>query len=613
MMNKRLIIDGKEIDLGEAVIATSYQLGDIGDLTTRRTNYSNQFNVPASDNNIKNLGFSNLEKSGSDVPYKKSPAQLLNRGLNIMPYALAEVTGANKGFNIELYSGAKAFFDSLGDKTLEDLTPDNDTNDYYSGHDGGFYNAYIVDSLSNDAANPLADDRRLVMKYKSIVDRIIAAAGYTKQGTVFTDPKLDIMSMYPLGDKGLYNTAFKKEKEFDAYHAGSVVSLTNVYQNLSFTNVVKESIYYDNVDTYTEKRPISTHTNLWYKHKFYITIEVTAQANVVGAVALQMQLFQNGVGLGTFTAALGFFPQTYTIVHGPLDAGNNQPVNMCVKVDAGTADLTFSTKCRMYNEVQNTILNPTLYKSFHGLMPIQIKQKDFIKDFAFQFGILFTEQNNVLIAKTLKEIIQDKAHARDWTSKRDHSVEDGIGFNFAGKYAQSNIFKYQSENDGVDETVGQGNLTVPNTNLENTKDYYTSMFTNSKTFPFGNGTAGYINCANIPTADEAKLRLLMVRDNYSSEPTIAGGVSSYKVAYFEDAAATYDCTFAQVISYSYTEIKAALVKAKVVDRKYMLNVIDINLLDLLFLVYDNGSYYLVNKVSNYIADKKTSVQLFKVV
>jgi hypothetical protein len=62
MSNKRLIIGGNEIELGEATIATSYALADVQDVTTRKFDHSNRFKVPLTPQNIKALGFAHLEK-----------------------------------------------------------------------------------------------------------------------------------------------------------------------------------------------------------------------------------------------------------------------------------------------------------------------------------------------------------------------------------------------------------------------------------------------------------------------------------------------------------------------------------------------------------------------
>ena len=62
-------------------IATTYQLGEIGDLTTRFSNYSNKITVPKSPYNTALFGFSDNVQSNTDIPYKKLPAYLVNKNI----------------------------------------------------------------------------------------------------------------------------------------------------------------------------------------------------------------------------------------------------------------------------------------------------------------------------------------------------------------------------------------------------------------------------------------------------------------------------------------------------------------------------------------------------
>jgi hypothetical protein len=619
MSNKRLIIGGNEIELGEATIATSYALADVQDVTTRKFDHSNRFKVPLTPQNIKALGFAHLEKSESSIPYERQDAQLLDSGVNIMPSSKATVESASGGFNIELYGGAKEFFEALGDKTLTDLPKDNDTDDYYVGHDGMFEAAYFADTAVNEAATPLlANSQKLVMKYNKVVDKIIASAGYAKSGSVFAEPSLLNLAYWPLGNKGVYNQKFIDEKLVDARNVGGQIALTNVYQNIQFTNVVKnEGGYFNGTDTYTQSKPIAAYANKWYRTRFISVIRVESSNSPTGGVAaLEMRIINNGgVYAGTLVAAIGFFPQTYILQGGFIDAGNNETTTVQIRCNAGTLNVVLGVETRFYNEVESTDPAIGVYKQALGLYPEDIKQKDFMKDFAIRYGVLFREKDKTLYARTWKEIVNGKATAKDWTHKRDYSVKDAIKYDYAGKYAQANYFKYKTEDDGVGDIVGRGNLPVPNINLELTKDYYTSLFTNTNTRAFGNVTAGYITCAVVTqaTPNDSALRLFMLRNKSASEPNLTGPIAVYRVAYFEDSTQAYDCSYTSFLNLFYSELIRSLNKAKLVDRKYILNIIDVNQLDLFHLVYDSGSYFLVNKVSNYISDKPAAVQLFKVV
>jgi hypothetical protein len=614
MKNDKLVINGKEIDLPlSVVIATNYALGDVQDLSTRRCSYTNRFSVNMTNANKKALGFLHLENSDSSIPYTTQNAQLIKSGIEVLPGAMATIEGGTDDTaNIELFSGAKQFFDLLGDKTLEDLVTDATTADFYAGHNGYFEKVYLPTSATNEAQTPLlADDRKLVISYKRILEQIIANNGYTSSGAVFSDSRLAIPYLYPLGDKGAYNSAFRTSKEFDAY-GGGPFNITNVYQKVPFTNVVKSSPYYNGTDTNTQLQPYGGYAADWYAQEARFLLTINSGVLSGGASSLQWRVINNGAVFQAGTATL-VYPLTLEINMPAYLCGNNKQTYMEVQTNVGSCAAIVSPTSRFYNVVATTVPSSSGHQSFTGSLPVGIKQRDFVKDFAITYGVLFNERNGVLIGKTWKEIIQDKKSARNWTSKRDTKFGTGRTFDFAGKYAQANYFKYPSDGDGTTEFTGMGNFPVPNTNLETKKDYYTSIFSSSLTRKFGNITAGYINCAYIPDGNDATLRILGVRGKYAYEPNLTGPVAAYNVAYFLDDAATSDMSYEKAIVYAYTELKNSLAKAKLLERRYKLTVFDVALLDLFLLVHDAGSYYLVNKVSNYVnSDKSTAVQLLKV-
>jgi hypothetical protein len=63
---------------------------------------------------------------------------------------------------------------------------------------------------------------------------------------------------------------------------------------------------------------------------------------------------------------------------------------------------------------------------------------------------------------------------------------------------------------------------------------------------------------------------------------------------------------------NYSHLEYALQHAKVITRYYELTVLDIAGLDLMRLVYDDGAYFLINRVVDFRPGLTTKVELFKV-
>src|SRR5690606_33689373 len=104
-------------------------------------------------------------------------------------------------------------------------------------------------------------------------------------------------------------------------------------------------------------------------------------------------------------------------------------------------------------------------------------------------------------------------------------------------------------------------------------------------------------------------RLLMVRDKRSVEPTLAGGNNNYRVAYFLDVDGLEgkDASYQVAIDEYYKEFSQSLHRMKTVTRYYMLTPLDVAKVDLFQLVYDSGSYYMIEKIENYVAGRPTKV------
>jgi hypothetical protein len=241
--------------------------------------------------------------------------------------------------------------------------------------------------------------------------------------------------------------------------------------------------------------------------------------------------------------------------------------------------------------------------------------KDVVKDFFVRFGIIYKIDGNTLILKTLEEICTDTASAVDWTSKRVNRKKSPIDFKTT--YAQSNYFLHND--DAKDKFLGSGNLAIANTTLQAAKDFFTSVFTNVKRWagigyevmssPVYDSTSTGID----DVKNEAPLMIgtLKSRTNEAAITFDATPRTDYKLAYHADASQTKDSSFRYFLKY-YATLTNALQKNKVCKYEYNLNEMDIANYDPHKMIFDSGSYYLINKIDKFRSGKITAVELFKI-
>lgn len=614
-----LYINDTLMDLGGTSIALSFKAFDIGDLNTRNVNYTNRLKIPKTDNNIIALGYSSDEKSLTTRPYRRLQARLLRNGVEVFRDGIAVVVEVTDMFGIEIYSSTFGFFDIVGEKLISDL----DLTEYDTyGSQGTLKKPFINYGNLNQGSDPLdySGNELWCFSYKTVLEEIIKQNGYEKQGDVFSDPKLERMHLAALGLSG-YNENFRRPKEFEAFvdDAGVVLNLTTSNIKVPFTNVTKASDFYDGTDTYLVQDPqggLYGGTYYFFQGFAHLDFEI-----ISGSVIIE--IFSNATGPYTFGPE---GPGTYSIdleisdrMPGVTDISGVEGTQLYVRARTftGTGQVSISSG-NLYNKVLPDIFST--YTSVQGIMP-ELTQKAFIKDFAIRFGVIFSENNGTLICTKIEDIINAKNNAKDWTQKRDKSYEDAgnkgnkIEFEFRS-YAQQSYFSYENEDDDVDESVGRGSIDIDNENLDNDTTIYTSPFSNSDTQRIGNSSAGFVTAAYIPVypdEDDPGLRLVMIRDKYDYEPTLDGPISDYEVGYFIDSLAEHDLSWERFLSDHYTELTSALQRAKLLERYYVLDDLDIQGMDLLRLIYDDGAYYMINLVHNNIPNKSTKCELFKVV
>lgn len=210
-MTRELYINDRLLELDEStIIVLTYQVNDIGELEDRQANYSNMFTIPATSNNIKNLGFSNRLNSDTSIPYQKNKVNYFQNGVQLIQNGVLIVDSFDgEKFNCTVYSGVFDFFSQIGEKTFQDI--DWSENDLILNLENirDRSRDYLNDSSSN-ICFPLIDwgqdinpnsnriDARYLqpcMRFSYIMDRIFELTNYSKSGEIFEDSIYNAMAL----------------------------------------------------------------------------------------------------------------------------------------------------------------------------------------------------------------------------------------------------------------------------------------------------------------------------------------------------------------------------------------------------------------------------------
>ena len=254
--------------------------------------------------------------------------------------------------------------------------------------------------------------------------------------------------------------------------------------------------------------------------------------------------------------------------------------------------------------------------NWNSLFP-DIEVKDILKDFIVRFGIVLKQRKGVMYLKTIEEIISDRANAINWSAKLVNTHTRKI--DFSSKFAKENNFIYN--NSVNDKELGSGVLSIDNETLKPSDDFYSSIFESVDTELFNTDYKSAIMNVYDPAStgitdfkDSPPFTVLTLR-NPGLDPDITFDAiprDDYKVGYFIDSEQSKDSGFTYFLGEFYGNYTTALQKSKMVEKEYRLSVMDIYGYDPHKLIYDGEGYYMINRISNFLPDTITKVQLFKV-
>jgi len=310
--------------------------------------------------------------------------------------------------------------------------------------------------------------------------------------------------------------------------------------------------------------------------------------------------------IGTLTATADIPIRTGDIVYVKFFSNSaSSPTVTFTTTSAGT----FTAEATPFVDVSNV--------DWNALWP-EIEATELLQDFLTRFNIIMKQKDGTIYLKSLEDILGDRTNAVDWSAKLTKTIKP---IDFTLPMAQTNYLSY---NDQVnDEELGRGAMEISNTTLPVEKTIYNSPFENCIAFTsddftnmaeilvFDADSTGITDFSNSPG-----LKLCTLRDyDLLTEPPITFDVLArydYKIAYFVDTTQTKDTGFQYFVDQFYPRYEGCLQKNKVIIKEYYLDELDIKNYDPHKIIYDGEGYYLVNKISNFVPNRITKVELFKI-
>lgn len=179
--------DNGDFDLygNEKIVHTS-SIFNIENISGRSGDYTNEFKLPLTNNNITLIGHANILIANSTSIYQRIQVDLITNG-TLFKKGFLSVESIDDNINCRFYSGNSNFYNSAKDLSINDLEW-SDLDHYWNYTDAlssitsdleYFYPA--IDYNGQTLAGDTVDLRKILpsTKVKAVIDRMFTALGYT--------------------------------------------------------------------------------------------------------------------------------------------------------------------------------------------------------------------------------------------------------------------------------------------------------------------------------------------------------------------------------------------------------------------------------------------------
>lgn len=565
----KLYILGEQIELKEVEIAQTKQANDISSVETRQTNFTNSFTIPKTAKNIRTLQGLGLIGNDSSVPYQKNECFLFTDLGECLVYKGWAVF--TEDYKCTIYDGNLELYKAIENKTLSelDLTElehSKTVAEVISTFDDSKPYKYILADYNGKAtySSGIINIDYLIPSVRAswLLEAIETFSGFTLNGSFKTSP--DFLNLYLTYPKGT-PTSLEVTEIYN-----SVDGLT---PGLGFT--LTEGV------------------------GFVATENIT--------ITYQVQTIESG----TYTATVNGVPRV-----GILELSIGDLVGS-IFIDFAGSDPLPSGESGFVSVSKFDSIIIDFVEELKGMTI-----REFLNEIVWHFGLtLFKNKyENVYNLKTVAERT-NQTEAIDWSDKFDQQLNERYIF---GNYAQENYFRYKyndqnaSYNDGFFsinnenlqdfKTVIQSKTFSPELSFSNNLGFTTRVYKLWDKAPKDDGTTEYKALSNrfyfIKSVDR-DFESLIIGSESASETDI---VTSAPVETYRGL------NFQEVVIKNYSEMQLLLDKSIIKNVSLYLTENDIVNLDLSLTYYFKqlGGSFILNKVNNFIPNKKTTCELVRI-
>ena len=436
-MAESILLNGKKIDLYNKPITRKLQIGDVGDIASRKSSYSYTVKIPRTANNVSILDQIGVQGNTSRKPFEFVSCDYILDSVYLVRNGLAVIKKTSKDIELNIIDGIRGLGDILGDKKIASLPLDDlnhilTTQNYVDSYANTSGYIYAIADFGKGAYSALKVETQAPSIYlHTIVERIFSANGLTLQGDFFTTNNDYLKEVIPPA-KGYAIT----QQETTLVSKGGFNSNTiSDYQRSD--EWMSEIVPFD-----------LTNNNL-------IDFEIDANSNLkcltdgvyTFVINITYNLYNTGAGV---SANINGYQAAFQGVAASEQGVQVMNVVMSLKVNdivsfEATVSSEFEGEVYFLNYTLSLAATISLNDGGQLIKPkdyiADLKQIDVIKDLANRYGLVLhpVQNTNEFKFGRLENILHDREGAQDWTKKLS-SISSEV---YNSGYAQTNRAKYK--------------------------------------------------------------------------------------------------------------------------------------------------------------------------
>src|SRR3569833_2984734 len=480
MNQLQLYINDQLVDQNDdSPIALTYQVNNLAEVQNQQGNTSNRFKLPLTKSKRRYLGFPVVLIFTTNAPYQQYPAKLIQDGLEIIPYGIAELNQIDQdNANVTVLSGNADFFDAIDGKLYDmgDSTSRwgksllwqpydhrwNVENVAYSQTktEGWIWPVVDYGLISNsDYSTPIdVHYQRPGFFIKTAIDLLLKSAGYKGAGSLFNEPLYSKLICQFANDSFDHSTDVQNIMSYKSITVQSGQNFSRSHPDTShnigpipFSIIISDPSQYYNpaIIGYF----VSEISNITASVAFGISFTSTnpSHASYSSKIGVQIRLYDNVTQSDADAQVLAETTVDYA------DRGSANTIvlkNQTVSFDqvlqpgqgikityefsgytGGSFTLNSGATFNIQNKTQDVQYGQAI--QCERIFP-DISQKDLLKDILQKFGIICQTDNanRTISFNSLRDVVNNIPIAKDWSSK---CIDQGKQIVFQlGSYAQVN-------------------------------------------------------------------------------------------------------------------------------------------------------------------------------